>query len=577
MIQHPDDTTPTQKPAIPTDATHDARNNPTRDLPAIAKRVLIIGLDGATWDILNPMMDSGRMPNLKTLLDRGVSGPLESTKPPITPAAWTTFMTGKNPGSHGIFDFERYDVHTNELSFNSTQSISRIRTIWKMLSDKGLKVGAVNVPMTYPPQPVNGFVITGFETPGVTTEFTYPPDLKSDILNRWPDYTFKTTWRRKTLGGDKIFAENLADISNSFHQGAEVTQYCGDRYGWDALMVVYKLVDNLQHKTWKYLDPKFNKGHERRFEMAADCFRELDIALGKLFTYAENNEAYIYIMSDHGHGSLEGKAQANLLLKDWGYLVLKPGSAQSQTRLLHVLKKSVSRKKGKFATHQQIDKDLAIDFSKTRACVMHAGIYGFLYLNLKGRQPDGIVTPGEYEALRDELRDRLLAYKARRPDGTEFNLFPEIHRPEELYNCTRANSEWMPDLLLAPAEGLSVVRKIRGNKPVVWLPWRKLEGTHRLDGVYAVSSPGTQASTTIQSRDTRSRLVDTTPTILAMMGLRVPDDMDGRVASELFDPPLNYESEPAMEGGGLSDGLGVYSEADEKLLTERLADLGYLE
>jgi predicted AlkP superfamily phosphohydrolase/phosphomutase len=543
-----------------------------RDTPAIAKRVLIVGLDGATFDVLNPMMDAGLMPNLKAFIDRGASGVLESTKPPITPAAWTTFMTGKTPGTHGIVDFERYDVHTNRLSFNSTQSVNHVRNIWQIAGDKGLKVGAVNVPMTYPPRPVNGFLITGFETPGVDVNFTHPADLKDDLLQRWPRYTFKTNWKRKTFGGDALFAENVTAMANSFHEGAAVTRYCGDKYGWDLLMVVFKLVDNLQHKTWKYLDPKFNAKHPKRAAIAANCFAELDIALGELFKYAEEREAAVFIMSDHGHGSLEGKTQPNLLLKDWGYLKLRDGSARSTTRLRYLLDRARRKKKGKFHNHHQIDHDLAVDFSRTRACVMHAGMYGFLYLNLKGRQPDGIVEPSDYETLRDELRDRFLSETARNPSGETFNLFPEVLKPEELYGCSREDQPWMPDLLLAPADGLSVVRKIRGSDPVKWLPWRKIEGTHRLDGVFAVAGSGVASGKRL-----RANIIDSTPTILAMLGLRVPDDMEGNVLTELFDPPLKFETEAAADVSVNAADEVAYTEEEERVLTERLADLGYLE
>lgn len=544
----------------------------TRDLPAVAKRVLIIGLDGATFDVLGPLMDAGRMPNLKSFVERGVSGPLESTKPPITPAAWTTFMTGKSPGTHGIVDFERYDVHTNTLSFNSTQSVGHVRSLWQIAGDKGLKVGAVNVPMTYPPRPVNGFLITGFETPGIDTNFTHPAELKDDILNRWPNYTFKTNWRRKTFGGDALFQENVAAMANSFHEGADVTMHCGDKHGWDLLMVVFKLVDNLQHKTWKYLDPKFNKGHEKRAEIARKAFDELDVALGKLFEYANKHDAAVFIMSDHGHGSLEGKTQPNLLLRDWGYLILKDGGAQSQTRLRHIFRRAKRKKKGKFANQYQIDDDLAVDFTRTRACVMHAGMYGFLYLNLKDRQPDGIVEPSDYESLRDELRERLLSLKSNWPGRGEFNLFPEVLKPEELYGCSREQQVWMPDLLLAPEDGLSVVRKIRGSTPVRWLPWRKLEGTHRLDGMFAAAGNGI-----VPGKTMRARIMDSTPTLLAMLGLRVPDDMEGKVLTELFEPTIKTETEPAVAVSADQAEAAAFSEEEQRILTERLADLGYLE
>jgi predicted AlkP superfamily phosphohydrolase/phosphomutase len=293
--------------------------------------MLIIGLDGATFDVLDPLMDEGRMPRLKEAVSAGAAGPLHSTIPPITPAAWTTFLTGKQPGTHGIIDFERYDRLTNKLTMNSTRCLEHVRNLWQILGDKGLKVGSVNVPMTYPPVPVNGFMVSGFETPGADSDFVYPPELKREILSRWPDPTLKTNWRRSLFGGDKLFAENVAYMSRSFHQGADMTMWLGDKLGWDVLMVVFKLIDNLQHKTWRYLDPRWAARNPSRCEIVKRSFEEADRAVGRLLDYADAHHATVFIVSDHGHGSLEGKIQPNLLLKQWGYLTLHGGGTRRAT------------------------------------------------------------------------------------------------------------------------------------------------------------------------------------------------------------------------------------------------------
>lgn len=543
-----------------------------RDRAPLAKRVLIIGLDGATFDVLGPMMAAGRMPRFKEFIEGGSSGVLRSTIPPITPAAWTTFMTGKGPGVHGIIDFERYDVRTNRLGFNSTRCLDRTRTIWQILSDKGFRVGSINVPMTYPPVPVNGFMISGFETPSISTDFAYPKELKGRVLREFPNYSFKAGWRRRPFGGDALFAENLRHIKQSFHQGARLTRFCGDEYGWDVLMVVFKLVDNLQHKTWKYLDERTRGSNFERAKLTAGCFNDLDQALGELFEYAHRWEAHVMIMSDHGHGGLEGKVQPNLMLKNWGHLVLRGAGARARTRAERVLHRWFN-KEGRFAAgNLGLERDLAIDFSRTRAAVMHAGMAGFLYINLKGRQQTGIVQPDDYEPLRDELRARLLAERCVTPEGKTIRVFPEVHKPEELYGCTRQDCEWLPDLLLTPAEGLAVVRKIRGSSAVKWLPSGRMEGTHRVDGILAVAGPGIAAGQTISSD-----IVNVTPTVLAMMGLNVPDDMQGRVIEEVFDPPIQIGTESAGEAAAPASDGAVYSAEDQELLTQRLRDLGYLE
>jgi predicted AlkP superfamily phosphohydrolase/phosphomutase len=541
-----------------------------RELPALAQKVMIIGLDGATFDVLTPLMQGGRMPNLRHLVETGVSGILDSTKPPITPAAWTTFMTGKGPGRHGIVDFEKYDVRTNQLTFNSTYEI-REKTIWEILSEKGFRVGSINVPMTYPPRKVNGFMISGFETPSIDKDFTYPRELKDEILRKWPEYSYRSDWQRKTFGGDELFRRNLQHIERSFRQGYELAVHCGERYGWDVLMVLYKLVDNLQHKAWKYLDPKTSGQHPERAEMAARCFEELDRVLGDLTEYARQHDALIVIMSDHGHGSLDGKAQPNLLLEQWGYLKIKSRLTQAKRRTQRILDRVRGKTSKRFAANLGIEHELDLDWSRTQACVMHAGIYGFLYISLKGRQPGGLVDPTDYERIRDDLRERFLGVTCRNREGELVQVFPEVYKTEELYKCRREEQPWLPDLLLAPYPGLAVVRKIRGSQPVRWSSASRMEGTHRVEGILIVNGPHARQGASIHAN-----IADVAPTILAAIGLRVPLDMEGQVVVDLFDtrPSIEFEPPQAVQ---MTEHEEVYTEAEKQALTRRLSDLGYLE
>jgi len=545
-----------------------------RPFPAVAERVLIIGLDGATFDVLNPLMAEGRMPRLAGAVTDGASGVLHSTVPPITPAAWTTFLTGTGPGRHGILDFERYDVATNTLQFNSTRVLGGVRNLWQILGDWGLRVGSINVPMTYPPVPVNGFLISGFETPGPDSDFVYPPELKNEILERWRDPTLGTRWRHATFGGSALFEENVAYMSRSFHQGADMTTTLGDRLGWDVLMVVLKLVDNLQHKTWKHIDPRWSSRSPRRAEIVKRAFGELDKAVGALLDYAAGKGAAVLIVSDHGHGSLEGKVQPNLLLRDWGYLKLESAGSRALARVANKWNRLGGRRR-KFVRGDPLKYDCAVDFSATRACVMHAGMAGFLYVNLRGRQPCGVVAPQDYESLRDELEARFLSPDCQGvdPRGNTINLFKEVLKPEALYGCTRDEQPWMPDLILVPHESLAAVRKIRGSRPVQWLPYRRIEGTHRPEGILIAAGPGIA-----RGRSVEANIVDCAPTLLVMLGMRIPDDMQGRVVEDLFEEPpvIGHESVRAAErteaGGG-----EAYSEQELAEVTARLTDLGYLQ
>ena len=533
-------------------------------------KVLLVGLDGATFDVLNPLLDEGVMPELKALIETGVSGPLESTKPPITPAAWTTFMTGKGPGRHGIIDFLRYDPAQHALSLNNNQKVSQ-KTIWEILGEKDYKVGSINVPMTFPPVPVNGFMISGFDTPP-GQDFTYPKELQAELLARYPDYTHEKRWERTPFGGDALFARNLEYISQSFDRGHELARFCGDKYGWDVMMVMFKLVDNLQHKAWRCLDPRTRDRNPARRQATLTCWARLDAVIGRLKQLATEHGAAIMMMSDHGHGSLDGKAQPNLLLSEWGYLVRGGNIARVKTRGQVWLRRIIKRRNG--STVSGLDHDLSIDWSRTRACVLHAGIYGFLYLNLKGRQPDGIgvVDPSEYESLRAEIKERLLAAKCPDRNGRPMTIFPEVYTTEELYGCGRDEYPWMPDLLLAPADGLAVVKKIRGSDPVRWVPLSRLEGTHRLHGIFVANGPSIGKGKKIQAN-----IADLAPTILAGLGERVPKDMDGRVLRDVFAEPLQVRYEPPQDRK-LDEKLEpVLSQKQMQEVATRLGDLGYLD
>jgi len=535
-------------------------------------RLLLIGLDGATFDVLDPLMQRGLMPELKSLVDNGVSGPLESTRPPITPAAWTTFMTGKGPGKHGIIDFLRYDPQTNRLTFNNNTKIStKAKTIWQILSDKNYRVGSINVPMTFPPEPVNGFMISGFDTPQ-GRDFTYPKALQREILAKYPDYTHEKKWERKAVGGDDLFRKNIEYIMQSFDRGYDLARFCGDKYGWDVMMVLYKFVDNLQHKAWRYIDERTKHDHPARAKMVEECWSHLDRVIGKLKTLAAEYRADIIVMSDHGHGSLDGKAQPNLLLEKWGYLSLRSPLAQLRTRTQtwwrRVTKPGFASQAGQ-SSH--LDNDLAIDWSRTKACVLHAGVYGFLYINLKGRQAHGIVERRDYQRVRGEIRDRLLAATCRDRDGREMRIFTDVFPTEELYDCDRADHPWMPDLLLAPADGLAVVKKIRGRSPVRWVPFDRLEGTHRLDGIFVAQGSAVKSGVRI-----RGNIADLAPTILAGLGEPVPKDMDGRVLRDIFRVPVEVTYEPPTDRK-VDEAAPVLTESQIQEVAGRLGALGYLD
>ena len=182
-----------------------------------------------------------------------------------------------------------------------------------------------------------------------------------------------------------------------------------------------------------------------------------------------------------------------------------------------------------------------------------------------------IVKPDEYESVRDVLQRRLVEATTTTPDGSTIRVFKDVHKPEALYGCSRDGRAWLPDLLLVPHDGLAVVRKIRSGGPVRWLPRSRIEGTHRENGIFAARGKGIA-----RGRRVNADIVDATPTLLAMLGLRIPEDMEGRAIEQLFDPPLEVERESAPEVATAAADE-QYSEEDMQKITERLIDLGYLQ
>ena len=220
-----------------------------------------------------------------------------------------------------------------------------------------------------------------------------------------------------------------------------------------------------------------------------------------------------------------------------------------------------------------IERDLAVDWTRTRACVMHAGIYGYLYINLKGPR-----SAGDRESRRDYERFARRAGPAlagrdgsppRWPRVTPIYL--HVHKTEELYGCSRDENPNLPDLMLAPHPGFAVVRKIRGRKPVRWCGIDRLEGTHRVEGILALGGPNVRAGARMDAN-----IIDITPTTLAALGLRVPVDMEGRVIREAFSTEPIVETEPPV-AKVREVAEEAYTDEDRRILQQRLSDLGYLE
>lgn len=548
------------------------------------KRVLVIGLDGATWDVLNPLLSDGKMPHLKKLLDRSARGVLMSSIPPVTAAAWTCFSTGKNPGKHGLVDFIYFPEHGYRVAIaNSTTRDAA--TLWNLLGDRDLRVGVVSVPMTYPPEMVNGVMVTDLMTPNSSVQYTYPPELKQELLDRVGPFVI-TPGEGENPSAPLTYLEKVRqDVKGS----ADYALYLLNKEPYSFFMYVFGIVDILQHQFWNHIqaDPNTLDETDRAIrEKVVAIFQQVDEGVGEMVKSADD-ETTILLMSDHGFGPMKGFMHVNNFLLDRGYLVLKSGGMSAVKRALfragvtpqnvHLTLKSLKldlrRKVNRGRAYGMLRRFFLsfddVDWAKTRAFAL--GHIGQIYINLEGRQPSGIVARGdEYENLRDQIRADLL--KLKHP-ATGEQLIARVLNREEIYSGPLLDDT--PDLLLLPADFQYVAfgeSEFASNKIVG--PTLGHTGHHRLEGIGAVIGPHVQVGAQLHS----ASLVDLAPTILYALGLPIPPDMDGRVLTEAFTPEfvsqtaLQYGTEDAVR----TDFGGTYSDDEEEQVIQRLADLGYV-
>jgi predicted AlkP superfamily phosphohydrolase/phosphomutase len=557
-------------------------------LSSAGKKLLLASLDGATFDVLGPLMRQGCMPNLAELLKNGVSAELESVIPPVTAPAWVSFMTGKHPGKHGIFEFSQFEPQTYSWRLNNAQHI-RSKTLWDLLSEKGKRSVVLHLPYNYPPSPVNGVIVAGWDAPSVETNFTYPPAIREEIFRLIPDYASSHDvwlWKYQATGSDAQFQAFLDKQTLGVEHGVQLAAHLLATQSWDAFMVHFQQTDWVQHKLWHLIeeactDPK-NKSF--RVEALRNWYRKLDQQVGRLVKEAARFEPSTIILSDHGFGRDYGNACVNYHLKQWGFLAVRPQASsplrdffrESRFELLRSLYRTLAqfkhqhferRKYKSYAefmnfsvTHQQSP----VDWQKTKAALVTGCETGLVFVNVKGRGPFGIVEPGEeYDQLVSELIARLS--ELRHPRTGE-KLIERAVRGAELYPGAPEDVP-LPDIVLIgpPGHGFSTTLS---NSPLESGP----EGCHRPQGILILHGKGWRRPPV----EFRPNLIDLAPTALHCLGVPVPREMDGRVLEEAFAEPLPVQYEEA-DTSAMRDQSAAYSARETKLIEERLRGLGYIE
>jgi predicted AlkP superfamily phosphohydrolase/phosphomutase len=577
----------------------------THSQPTHRPQVLIIGLDGATFDLIKPWVAAGQLPTFKHLMDAGTQARLESTIPPITPPAWTSFMTGMNPGKHGVFNFTEYHPTDHSIRY-ANASNRKMPTIWKLLSSLGWSVGVFNVPMTYPPEEVNGFCISGLDTPDKDSDFVYPRWLKQEIehavgeLYLDPRHLgFMTTDDRR----DKIL-DALVRIEN---RRTQVAAYLIKKYPVDVMMLVYTATDTVQHFFWNYMaatHPNHDPNGAAKYRDAIlKIYRAIDADMATLLD-AIPPECAVIVLSDHGGGPVSGKViYLNQYLHELGLLAYRNASVGSPGRLLHrcisgldgylrgVLsprqKTAIARffptlreKWETYATALNM-----IDWEKTQAyCLEFLAFPSEIWINLEGRTPHGTVKAGaDYEKVIEFLREHLSSLC---DDATGRRLIRKVYRKDEVYQGPYTDQA--PDLLFSwwEEEGLESRKSSAAAKHSSLRTYAEAgdelaaswSGTHRLHGILLMQGAPFRAGVTLA----QAHITDVAPTLLYLLGLPVPTEMDGKVRLEAFQDafvalnPVRYqESGLLMPASRPSE--AVYTMLETAKIQERLKDLGYID
>jgi predicted AlkP superfamily phosphohydrolase/phosphomutase len=540
--------------------------------------VFVIGLDGATFDLLLPWMEEQRLPHLAEIWRKGTHGQLRSTIPPVTAPAWASFQTGKNPGKHGLFHFTRYQQGSYETPIVDASSI-RSRTIWRILSDYGKRVGLINVPLTYPPTPVNGFMISGMLTPEPSKGF-YPPELYHELASQVGEYRIFVPVRTRDYLDVQGFVKAVTQLAE---KRAQAALYMLSKGKWDFFMVHFQSTDILQHSLWSHLDPGhpgfLTHGRQER-ECVRGFYERLDALLGDLVQQMDQRGILI-LMSDHGFGPALRRVYLNSWLVNQGLMAASWGPvrrralqvAESIVRsadLLRIRRRIIKPRSRSERLVNHLTRDMLIDWDHTKAFALSGPVYGRVYVNCRGREARGVVEPGTpKEALRDEIAGALLEF--RDPD-TGAKVIKNVFKREDIYHGEML--EIMPDLVVEPTDGYMITTAFGGGKLVERVP-RFMTGTHRMNGTLMLRGEPFLKGSQIEN----AQIMDMAPTILYLMGVPIPTDMDGRVLREAILPsylnehPVQYEEATTSTGAEPRD---TYSPDETEEVRERLRGLGYL-
>jgi predicted AlkP superfamily phosphohydrolase/phosphomutase len=539
--------------------------------PRTTSRVILIGLDGATWDVIDPLLADGRLPNIASLIARGTRGTLLSTIPIASWPAWPAMMTGKYPGKHGVYHHHRRRGYRDQVV---TSRDVRAETIWAALSRHGRTVAVMAVPMTYPPVAINGAMISGIPMPPGL--HAYPDQFAEEVSRAAPGYPLIGRWRMtlRQRGLNGVVSRVERSLGLSLCAALHVWR----RESWDAFLCVFGELDGVQHQVpWTREEATAAEPAQRA--AVARCYELADAAIGEIVA-AAGADVTIALASDHGFGETRKTLYLNRWLAQGGWLTPAP----RLKRRLHLMRRSLRDVAARFGVdvggragsvpvwlprmERPAVRD-AVDWTRTRAFGVDADLDG-IYLNVRGREPQGIVQPGsEYEEIREAL---IASLSQLRDTETGEAVIAWARRREDVFAGPYV--EEAPDIVYLTADNSYHESGSLNGTAVMGRDPEQRAGCHRREGVFVIAGPAARRQGTLG----RCRIVDVAPTLLHILGLPVSEDADGEVLLDALDQDyLGHRPVERCAPGAapMADG-DEYSPDEQQAVEEQLRGLGYM-
>ncbi len=519
------------------------------------ERTFVFGLDGVPWDLLSRWATNGDLPNFQTLMEEGVSGPLESTTPPTTPLAWPSIATGVRPDKHGIYAFRRLtESYTTEM--NTSNEVKQ-PALWDILTPS--VVG--NVPMTFPARVREGKMVTGMMTPSMDEKFTHPPELADQIEATVPEYEIGLNWSEY----DGWEGEFEADFSALLAARRKLMQQLMKTDEWNLFFFVYTEPDRLQHLVWEE-------------DILLEHYRELDDILGEVMSYVTENDANLFVVSDHGFESVSQLVHVNTVLEQHGFLTRKQsdgsrGLLESVGITKERVRKGLRAVNAEQLVHSVLPDSVVdtaagaipgddvlydVEFSDTEVFMAN---YGNVYVNDTERFDTGTVDPQDKERIKNEAKAVLESLAD--PETDERLL--EVYDGTEMFPTDPES----PDIVLQSCEGYTIEKTLSEE---LQTNVGAIAGDHNSRGIIHVWGPNIESGIRIPD----ATVYDVAPTILQSHLREIPQNTDGRVL-DVFSPgsPPDRTEPSFADYHSAETTAGHDDEFDD--VEERLRGLGYLD